>query len=144
MNGEAARVANESIGDHMGASTDILHHAHGYEIAEVGTTVRYDVENASSRNPVQHGLTLVGNILRTVEHERPVLILGVPGFVLAFMVIAFGYMTFSTFLNTGTFPVGMAVTSVFFTLTGVFSGFTAIILHALKQYLGELKRSNGG
>jgi hypothetical protein len=65
------------------------------------------------------------------------LILGVPGFVLASLGIGFGYWTFSTFLNTGNFPLGLAVTSVFFTLIGVFSGFTAIILHALAQYLGS-------
>jgi hypothetical protein len=123
----------------MGASTDILHHAHArnYEIAEIGTTVDYDVENASSRNPVQHGLTLVANILRTVESERPVLILGVPGFILAFLGVAFGYMTFSNFLSTNTFPIGMAIASVFFSLIGVFSGFTAIILHALQNQLNE-------
>jgi glycosyltransferase involved in cell wall biosynthesis len=129
----------ESIGDHMGASTDILHHAHAenYDIEEVGTTVRYDVENGSEHNPLRHGLTLVSNLLTTIEQERPVLILGVPGFVLASLGIGFGYWTFSTFLNSGTFPIGLAVTSVFFTLIGVFSGFTAIILHALAQYLGS-------
>jgi len=138
-------AANDSIGDHMGASTDILHHAHtrSYDIEEIGTTVDYDVKNASSRNPVQHGLTLVGNILRTIEHERPVLILGVPGFVLAFLGVTFGYMTFSNFLNTNVFPIGLAVTSIFFTLIGVFAGFIAIILHALKQYLGDIDGING-
>jgi len=48
-------------------STDILYHARrqGYDIAEVGTTINYDVENANSHNPVVHGLELVGNILKT-------------------------------------------------------------------------------
>jgi len=126
----------------MGASTDVLYHAHArdYEIEEIGTTVDYDVENASNHSPVQHGLTLVMNILRTIEHERPVLILGVPGFVLSFLGVTFGYMTFSTFINTNVFPIGTAITSVFFTLIGVFAGFTAIILHALTQYL---ETSNG-
>jgi len=135
-------AADDSIGDHMGASTDILHHAHArdHEIEEIGTTVDYDVENASNHSPVQHGLTLVMNILRTIEHERPVLILGVPGFVLSFLGVTFGYMTFSTFINTNVFPIGTAITSVFFTLIGVFAGFTAIILHALTQYL---ETSNG-
>jgi len=131
-------AVDDSIGDHMGASTDILHHAHtqNYEVAEIGTTVDYDVENASNHNPVQHGLTLVANILRTVESERPVLILGVPGFILAFLGVAFGYMTFSIFISAGTFPIGHAIASVFFTLVGVFSGFTAIILHALNNING--------
>jgi glycosyltransferase involved in cell wall biosynthesis len=130
---------DESIGDHMGASTDILQHAyaHGYETEEVGTTVDYDVANASSQNPIRHGLVLVSNILQTVEREHPVLILGVPGFVLASSGIVFGYATFSNYLSTNTFPIGIAIASVFFTLIGVFAGFTAIILHALQNQLGD-------
>ena len=133
-------AADTTIGDHMGASTDILHHAftRGYAVEEVGTTVDYDVENANSRNPVRHGLALVSNILRTIEHEHPVLILGVPGFILAFIGITFGYITFTTFLSTNVFPIGTAITSVFFTLAGVFTGFTAIILHSLQRHLGDI------
>jgi hypothetical protein len=99
-----------------------------------------DIEGASEHNPLRHGMTLVGNLLTTIATEHPVLVLGVPGFVFAFLGVGFGYGTVSTFVNSGTFPLGLAVTSGFFTLIGVFSGFTAIILHALAQYPGS---SNG-
>jgi len=128
-----------SISNHMGASTDILHHAcsRGYGIEEVGTTVDYDVENASTQNPIRHGFTLVNNILTTIETEHPVLILGVPGFLMSFTGVGFGYLTFSNYIGTDTFSYGLATTSVFFTLIGIFAGFTAIILHALQRQLGE-------
>ncbi|HKJ59212.1 MAG TPA: glycosyltransferase family 2 protein, partial [Halobacteriales archaeon] len=76
-------AADESIGDRMSASTDILYHAHHHDFAieEVGTSIYYDVEAASSQNPLSHGLDLVNNILKTVERDRPVLTLGVPGVV---------------------------------------------------------------
>ncbi|SDG29341.1 glycosyltransferase family 2 protein [Halorientalis regularis] len=130
-------AADETLGDHMGASTDILHHAHAndYDIEEVGTTVDYDVENGSSHSPLQHGLTLVSNLLTTIERERPLLVLAIPGFVVSCIGIGFGYWTFANYINTTTFPLGLAVTSVFFTLSGIFSVFTGIILHALKQHL---------
>jgi hypothetical protein len=123
----------------MGASTDILHHAcsRGYDIEEVGTTVDYDVENASTQSPIRHGLTLVSNILSTVETQHPVLILGAPGFVLSFAGVGVGYLTFSNYLATNTFPHGLAIVSVFLTLVGLFAGFTAIILHALHRQLEE-------
>lgn len=125
-----------TIGDHMGASTDILYHAHrhGYSVEEVGTTITYDVENASSQTPVSHGLQLVRNILRTVERERPVTVLGVPGFVSTVVGLGFGYLTFSNFLNSGTFPLGLAMVSIFFALAGIFAAFTAIILHSLETH----------
>ncbi|WP_459191533.1 glycosyltransferase family 2 protein [Halosimplex sp. J119] len=125
------------IGDQMSASTDILYHTHenDFEIEEVGTTIDYEVEDASSHNPVSHGLNLVNNILKTVERQRPISVLGVPGFVSTIIGIGFGYWTFSNFINSGTFPLGLAVVSVFFALVGIFSAFTGIILHSLNQHL---------
>ena len=75
-------ATDSSIGDHMNASTDILYHAHqhDYEIEEVGTTINYDVDDANSHHPLSHGLVLVSNILKTVERDRPITSLGIPGF----------------------------------------------------------------
>lgn len=68
------------ICNHMGASTDILHHAHehDFEIAEVGADIQYDVEEGSTQNPVQHSITLVMNLVKTIERQRPISTLGVP------------------------------------------------------------------
>lgn len=128
------------ISDHMGASTDLLHHAHerDYGIEEVGVTVDYAVENPSNRNPVHHGLTLISNILRTVERERPITIIGIPGFVLSLLGICLGYLSIANYLSTGTFPGGMALIAGFSTLIGVLACFTAIILHSLTVHLSEL------
>ncbi|WP_239640230.1 glycosyltransferase family 2 protein [Halorubrum coriense] len=138
-NGDAIATlsADGTIGEGMSASTDILYHAHeqNYDLEEIGTTIDYDVEDPSSHNPVSHGLTLVSNILKTVERERPVTTLGVPGFLSAFVGLGLGYWTFSNYISTGTFPLGLAVTSGFFGLAGIFSCFTAIILHSLNQHL---------
>ncbi|TMT87009.1 glycosyltransferase family 2 protein [Haloterrigena sp. H1] len=131
-------LANDNeIGDRMSASTDILHHAHthGYGIEEIGTTVDYDVEDASSQHPLSHGLTLVSNILKTVERERPIMSLGVPGFLSSFIGIGFGYWTLANYVMSGTFPLGLAIISVFFGLAGIFACFTSIVLHSLDAHL---------
>lgn len=136
---------DSSIGDGMGASTDILHHAQsqGYAIEEVGATVDYEVENANNIGPFEHGLHLVSNILRTIEDQHPILILGVPGFLLTLGGIGFGYWTIVNYLTSGSFPMGLALSSGVLALAGVFSAFTAIILHALnrhRQAMGERPR----
>jgi glycosyltransferase involved in cell wall biosynthesis len=69
----ASLAEDDSIGDRMDASLDILYHVRGlnYDIAEVGTTITYDVEQASSDDPLSHGLELVSAILsRTVRSSR--------------------------------------------------------------------------
>lgn len=130
---------DSTIGDGMSASTDILHHAHhhGLDIEEFGTTVNYDVENASSQNPLSHGVTLVMNLVQTIERDRPITTLGIPGFLSSFVGLGFGYWTFHHYIQSGTFPIGLAVTSTFFALAGIFACFTAIILHSLNTHLNE-------
>lgn len=140
-NKRAINSLNEdtSIGDGMSASTDILYHGHqhSYDMQEVGARVRYDVDNASRHDPVSHGITLASNLLKTIERDRPITSLGLPGFVSTLGGIGFAYWTFSNFLNTGTFPMGLAITSAFFGLAGIFACFTAIILHSLNRHLDE-------
>ncbi len=128
---------DNAIGNRMDASTDILYHCHhhDYSFEEIGTTIDYDVEDASSHNPLSHGLILVRNILKTVERERPIMSLGVPGFLCAFVGLGFGYWTFSNYLQSGTFPLGLAIVSAFTLLAGILSCFTATILHALNSTL---------
>jgi glycosyltransferase involved in cell wall biosynthesis len=141
---------DDSIGDGMNASIDVLYHAHwhDYDVAEVGIEIDYDVANASSHNPLTHGLSLLNNIVRTVERKRPLTVLGLPGFLGAFVGVAFGYWSFRVFLATGSFPVGLAITSVFFCLSGFLTCFTAVILHALNTHLTlddvPGRRSSGG
>jgi glycosyltransferase involved in cell wall biosynthesis len=132
-------AADRSISSGMDASTDILHHSHtqDYDIDEVGTTIYYDVEAGSSQGPVSHGLKLVSNLLTTIERDRPVLFLGLPGFLLTLVGVLIGYLTFSNYISTETFPLGLALVSSVMFLTGLFMGLTATMLHALKQYLGS-------
>ncbi|WP_372910300.1 glycosyltransferase family 2 protein [Salinigranum sp.] len=74
-------AAAETIGDCMAASLDILYHVHrhGHSVAEVGTTITYDVEHANSQNPLTQGFDLVSAIVATTVRDRPLFALGVPG-----------------------------------------------------------------
>lgn len=128
---------DDSIADHMDASTDIIYHARNrdYTVTEVGTEIDYDVENGNSQNPISHGLVLVTNLLHLIERERPITLIGVPGFAVTFLGFGFGYWTILNSLNTDTFPVGLALVSAFFTLTGVLACFSALILHSIEVHL---------
>jgi len=127
---------DNSIGDQMDASTNILYHAHsnGYQITEVPTTIDYDVETSNNLGPVEHGLTLVGNIIRTVEREHPIMLLGVPGVSCVLIGFVFTYLTMFNYLQSGTFPLGHALASTTFTIIGILAAFTGIILHSLELY----------
>jgi len=122
-----------TVGDRMGASTDILHHAHrrDYEVEEVGTTITYDVDDANHYSPVRHGLQLVRNIVRTIKRERPILILGVPGVLVASGGIELGFLAFDYYSQTGVFPVKRTFLATIAALIGILACVTAIVLHSL-------------
>jgi hypothetical protein len=131
--------ADGNIGDWMDASTDILYHAHhhDYAIEEVAVTIEYDVVNANSQAPVSHLVVIVRNILKTIERERPLTALAVPGFGLTFGGLGFGYWAITDYIQSGTFSVGLALTATFLVLVGIFACFTAIVLHSLSTYFSN-------
>lgn len=131
-------AADDTIDEGMSASLDIVFHAvrHGHEVEEVGTTIDYEVDDANTRNPFRHGYGLVGGIMQTIGHERPLSMLGLPGFACTFLGFAFGYWTITDYFGSGSFPVGLGVTTALFVLVGLLACFTAVILYALKSYLG--------
>lgn len=78
---------DRSIGDGMGASTDILHHVvrRGYRVVEVGVAIRYDLGDTSTENPVVHGVELVTNIGRLAASDRPAALVLLPAVAAALM-----------------------------------------------------------
>jgi glycosyltransferase involved in cell wall biosynthesis len=138
-------ATDSAIGQGMNASTDILYHSQRrrYEIDEIDTVVSYDVENASSQNAISHGLDLVSNILQTIERDHPISSLGLPGVIGTFIGLLFAYWTIFDYVRFEVFPLGLAMTSVFFTLAGVFACFTAIVLHSLNTHLSGWRSANG-
>jgi glycosyltransferase involved in cell wall biosynthesis len=130
------------IGDSMSSSTDILFVAasKGLEIGEVGITVEYDVADPNTKNPIAHGMALVRNVVRIVEIEYPIKLLGVPGLLVLFGGLGFGYWTTLNYIQTGTFPIGLSITATLFTLIGIFTFFTAIILHSLRNHYRSITR----
>ncbi|USZ69751.1 glycosyltransferase family 2 protein (plasmid) [Halorussus salilacus] len=127
-----------TLGDDMGASTDILYHArrNGYAVEEVGTTIRYDGDETSTQNPISHGLSVVSNILRTVERERPLTFVGLPGIAAVTVGMGFGYWGVVNYVQTGTFPTGIVLICLFSTFLGSLLSFAGVILHSIQTHVG--------
>ncbi|MBV0923975.1 glycosyltransferase family 2 protein [Halomicroarcula limicola] len=129
-------AADPTIGDNMGASTDILYHAHRnrLSVAEVGTTISYDVENSSTQGSLSHGLDLVRNIMWTVEYGRPLLIVGVPGAITTLLGVSVTLLLVAQFVETGTlYPIQLG-TAVLFGIGGLLLCITALMMHVLNGH----------
>lgn len=127
---------DRSIGDNMGASTDILYHAHRkrLSVSEVETTISYEVENASSQGSISHGVDLVRNIFWTVEYGRPLLILGVPGSIVTLLGTIASVVLFLQFSQTGTLVPAQMVIAILYVIGGVLLSITAVLMHVLNNH----------
>ena len=130
-------VADADISDGMEASIDILFHAgrHRYDVKEVGTTVSYEGENTSTHNPVSHGMALVKRVFRTVEFERPITVLAVPGLLSASMGLVLAFWAFSRYPDPGQLSIPFVTLIVVLTLVGLFACITGSFVHTLHAFL---------
>jgi hypothetical protein len=133
-------AADDALSDNMSASTDILYHAYrnDYDVEEVGTTIFYDGEETSTQNPLLHGLSVLSNILQTIERERPLTFVGLPGIVSVLLGVGAGYWAVANYIQTGTFPMGLVLFCVFSTFLGTLLAFAGIILHSIKTHFEPL------
>lgn len=129
-------AADRLIGDNMGASTDILHHAHRnrLSVSEVETTISYDVENASSQGSVSHGLDLLRNIFWTIEYGQPLLILGLPGGLVTLLGITLAVQAIAGSVQTGTLVPIELVPPILFAIGGVLLCIAAVMMQVLNRH----------
>jgi hypothetical protein len=129
-------AADPLIGDNMGASTDILHHAHRnrLSVSEVETTISYDVENASSQGSVSHGLDLLQNIFWTIEYGKPLLILGLPGGLITLLGVTLTIQLLAQTAQTGTLVSIRLVPPILFAIGGVLLCIAAVMMQVLNRH----------
>lgn len=135
-------ATDDSIGTGMNASLDILFHAHrnDYAVEEVDTTIEYDVEQANSHGPLRHGYVLVSAVFQTMEYERPLTVLGVPGFLSMLLGFTVGHWALTTYAQSNVLPVELAMGAAFFVFMGFLVVFTAVVLHSLNGYFGDASK----
>ncbi len=76
--------------------SDMIHYfsTRGLHIAEVPITVDYDVPHKHKKNPITHGLSVLGDVIRLVSQSRPLLLLGVPGITLTIAGLIMGFLSY--------------------------------------------------
>jgi uncharacterized glyoxalase superfamily protein PhnB len=131
------------IDDRMSASTDILQFANsqGFTIAEVPTTITYDVSNPSTRHPISQGYSIVRRIITTFERERPVTVYGIPGLLLSLSGIGVAYWTISEFVTSGTVVSEYVLLSMLLVFLGSISVFMSVVQYSLNVSLDQLGSS---
>lgn len=123
----------------MAVSTEILIRAKegNLSIKEVPVTIRYDVEDASTHNPLHHGMAVISSVMKFISLRHPLAFYGLPG--IALLVVAGFFMTnaLDIFSKTRFVSTNLIIISIGAAVIGVILLVTAVILNTLVIVLRE-------
>jgi len=105
----------------MGVSSEILIKAkeYGLNVEEVPVNIRYDV-GKPSQNPIDHGVDVIVSMIKLIGQKRPLVFFGFSGLVSFITGMFLGWWVLDNFNQTHALPVGMALVTSIFIITGIF------------------------
>lgn len=107
--------------------TDMINKAADNEmrIAEVPVRVRYDVPNPHKKNPLSHGISVLGRVVEVMGYRRPLLTFGVLGLL---CMLAGAYVVLVYTMDISVLKIALISSSwSFWSMVLVFSGFIMFI-----------------
>lgn len=123
----------------MAVSTEILMRAgqSNLHIKEVPISVRYDVDDASTHNPILHGVGIVLTIIRFLSVYHPLSFYGLPG--IGFLILSGIYVNWALdiFSTTRYVSTNMILIAVGSAVIGVMLLLTAMVLYTISALLRE-------
>lgn len=130
----------------MAAGSEILLQAkdNNLRIGEVPIHCSYDVERASTQNPVCHGVKTLLKILHDMELRRPLYYFTLPGIIMTALGVGMGLDFLRTFYHGGTLSFGPTLLMIMLTLIGSFMALTGIMLHTMSRLIIESRRDLEG
>jgi hypothetical protein len=102
-------------------------------VVEIPITTRYDVKNGSSKNPVSHGAGVLYSVLWVIAEQRPLLYIGLPGFILFLIGVFFGIQLLSVYNQTQFFSLPYAMLVAIFLLLGAIVLLMGLMLNVIAR-----------
>jgi glycosyltransferase involved in cell wall biosynthesis len=106
-------------------------------IKEVPIAVSYGHGKTSTKNPVSHGVGVLGSIIQLITEKRPLLYIGVPGLVLILIGFFFGLKLVQYYNQSGYFSLPFTMLAGFFIVVGTFSTFIGLVLNLISRLLAK-------
>lgn len=122
MMGNAFSVESEQL---------IKAHELGLSVANTTVTCKYKNLDTSTKNPTSHGSSVLSYVIWLVAQRRPLLFIGVPGFVLILLGFFFGILTLQYYNQTHVFPIPYAIMVAILLIIGVIGMFIGVLLNVL-------------
>lgn len=127
----------------MAVSTEILISARQSDlrIKEVPVTIRYDVEDASTHNPVSHGTSVLLNVIGFISIKHPLKFYGLSGLAIFAIGIAFAAWTLDIRAASGIWSTNTILISVGATAIGIALLLCGMVLYSISMMLRGTRRT---
>jgi len=131
--GRRAIEVIDITGEGMSGGSEILIQIsdHNLNVAEVPISVRYDIKDTSTHNPVSHGVSVLYRIINLITYRKPLTAFGIPGLILVIIGVIAGFIAFSEYYDTSKFPFALSMVSVLFLILGLLMCIAGLILNAM-------------
>lgn len=125
--------------DGMAVSTEILLRANEKKLSttEVPITVKYDLKNTSTHNPLAHGIRVLYSVFQFISLRHPLAFYGLPGIVLLIIAAFIMRNALNLFSKTGYVSTNMILIAVGIAVVGVVLLATAAIVYTLIALLKD-------
>jgi glycosyltransferase involved in cell wall biosynthesis len=140
--GKRAISVIDISGAGMSGGSEILIHIsdHNLNVVEVPISVRYDIKDTSTYNPVSHGISVLGRIIALISYRRPLPVFGIPGLIIFIVGMITAFYAFAEYYATIKFPYILSMGSAMLIILGLLLGISGLILNAMIVIVRENKR----
>jgi len=127
-------------GGGFNAESEELIKAHDLSLKIVNTNVtcKYKNLDTSTKNPVSHAFSVLKYIIWLVAERRPLLFIGVPGFVLVITGLLMGIYTLQYYNQTGVFLILQSILISIFLVVGALAMFIGLVLNVIPSIIERL------
>jgi glycosyltransferase involved in cell wall biosynthesis len=130
LNGEAFSIESEQL---------IKAHDFGLQVGNARVSCKYNGLETSTKNPTTHGVSVLSYVIWMVAEKRPLLFLGVPGFILVIIGLFFGIQTLQIYNKTHVFPIPYAILVAILLIVGILTMFIGLMLNVLPNVIKRIQ-----
>ncbi len=131
LNGSAFSAESEQL---------IKAHDLGLKVGNTRVACKYNGLETSTKSPASHGVSVLSYIIWMVAEKRPLLFIGVPGFILVIVGLFFGILTLQVYNQTHIFPISYAILVSILMIIGVLAMFIGLMLNVLPNILSKMQQ----
>jgi len=130
LNGNAFNVESEQL---------IRAHELGLKVINTKVSCKYKNLDTSTKNPTSHGFSVLRYVLWLVAEKRPLLFIGVPGFILVILGLMLGIFTLQHYNQTHIFLISYAILVSVLLIVGVIGMFMGLVLNVLPNIMRRVR-----